>query len=33
MELGPQIAAKRDLRRVLFDSLDAVGRSRGEIRP
>jgi len=33
MELGPQVAAKRDLRRALFDSLDAVGRSRGEIRP
>jgi len=33
MELGPQIAAKRDLRRALYDSLDAVGRSRGEVRP
>jgi para-nitrobenzyl esterase len=33
MELGPEIAAKRDLRRVLYDSLDAVGRSRGQVRP
>jgi para-nitrobenzyl esterase len=33
MELGPEIAAKRDLRRALYDSLDALGRARGEIRP
>jgi para-nitrobenzyl esterase len=33
MELGPEIAAKRDLRRALYDSLDAAGRARGEIRP
>lgn len=33
MELGPEIAAKRDLRRALYDSLDAAGRLRGEIRP
>ncbi len=33
MELGAQIVAKRDLRRALYDSLDAMGRARGEIRP
>ena len=33
MELGPQIVAKRDLRRVAFDSLDAIGRSQGRVRP
>ena len=33
LELGPQIIAKRDLRRALYDSLDAVGRRRGEVRP
>jgi para-nitrobenzyl esterase len=33
MELGAQIAAKRDLRRALYDSLDVVGRSHGEVRP
>ena len=33
MELGPEIVAKRDLRRALYDSLDAVGRSRGQVRP
>jgi len=33
IELGPQIVAKRDLRRALYDSLDAVGRARGEVRP
>ena len=33
MELGPQIVAKRELRRAVYDSLDAVGRARGEIRP
>jgi para-nitrobenzyl esterase len=33
IELGPQIVAKHELRRAAYDSLDAVGRSRGEIRP
>lgn len=33
MELGPQLVAKRDLRRAAYDSLDAIGRSRGQIRP
>jgi len=33
LELGPQIVAKRDLRRALYDSLDAVARTRGEVRP
>lgn len=33
LELGPQIVAKRELRRALYDSLDAVGRARGEVRP
>lgn len=33
MELGPQIIAKRDLRHALYDSLDAVGRSKGQVRP
>ena len=33
LELGPEIAAKRDLRRARYDSLDAAGRARGEIRP
>jgi para-nitrobenzyl esterase len=33
MELGQQLVAKRDLRRALYDSLDAVGRSLGEVRP
>jgi para-nitrobenzyl esterase len=33
LELGPQIVAKRDLRRALYDSLDAVARGRGEVRP
>jgi para-nitrobenzyl esterase len=33
MELGPTIAAKTGLKRVLYDSLDAVARKRGEIRP
>lgn len=33
LELGPQIVAKRDLRRVLFDSLDVVARAQGELRP
>ena len=33
MELGPQVVAKRDLRRAAYDSLDVVGRSRGQVRP
>src|SRR5439155_7560205 len=33
LELGPEIAARRDWHRTMYDSLDAVGRSRGEIRP
>jgi para-nitrobenzyl esterase len=33
MELGPQLVAKRDLRRAAYDSLDAIGRSQGQIRP
>jgi para-nitrobenzyl esterase len=33
LELGPQIVAKRDFRRALYDSLDAVARRRGEVRP
>ncbi len=33
MELGPQLAAKRQLRRALYDSLDARARARGEVRP
>jgi len=33
LELGPQVVAKRDPRRVLYDSLDAVARTRGEVRP
>ena len=33
LELGPAIVAKRDLRRVLFDSLDVVARAQGELRP
>jgi para-nitrobenzyl esterase len=33
MELGPTIEAKTALKRALYDSLDAVARKRGEIRP
>ena len=33
LELGPQIIAKRDIRRTLYDSLDVQARARGEIRP
>ena len=33
LELGPEIVPKRDLRRVLFDSLDIVARAQGELRP
>ena len=33
MELGKQIVAKRDIRKVLYDSLDVQARARGEVRP
>ena len=33
LELGPALVAKRDLRRTLYDSLDASARARGEVRP
>ena len=33
LELGPQVVAKRDLGRALYDSLDALARTRGEVRP
>jgi para-nitrobenzyl esterase len=33
LELGPQIVARRDLGRAVYDSLDAIGRARGQIRP
>jgi para-nitrobenzyl esterase len=33
MELGPEIAAKRDLRRAMWDSLDVVARGSGQVRP
>ena len=33
MELGPEIAPKRDIRRAMWDSLDVIGRSRGQVRP
>jgi para-nitrobenzyl esterase len=33
LELGPEIAAGRDLKRAVYDSLDAIGRARGEVRP
>ena len=33
MELGAEIVARTALQRALYDSLDAVGRSRGQIRP
>ena len=33
LELGPALVAKRDLRRALYDSLDASARARGEVRP
>ena len=33
MELGPQVAARSALRRAVYDSLDVVGRRRGEVRP
>ena len=33
MELGREIAAKRDLRRAMWDSLDVVARGSGQVRP
>ena len=33
LELGPQIAPKRELRRAVYDSLDQAARARGEVRP
>ena len=33
MELGPQVVARSALRRSVYDSLDALGRARGEVRP
>jgi para-nitrobenzyl esterase len=33
MELGPQVVAKSALRRAAYDSLDAAGRAKGEVRP
>ena len=33
MELGPELVARRGLRRAEYDSLDAVGRARGQVRP
>jgi para-nitrobenzyl esterase len=33
LELGPEIAPREGLRRAAYDSLDQVGRGRGEIRP
>jgi hypothetical protein len=33
MELGPQVVAKSALRRAVYDSIDATGRLRGDVRP
>jgi para-nitrobenzyl esterase len=33
MELGPEVVARTGLRRAVYDSLDAVARARGELRP
>ncbi|HET7456522.1 MAG TPA: carboxylesterase family protein [Gemmatimonadaceae bacterium] len=33
LELGPTVVAKQGLRKAQYDSLDVVGRGRGEIRP
>jgi carboxylesterase type B len=33
LELGPEIAVREGWRRAVYDSLDAVGRARGEVRP
>ena len=33
IELGPVVVAKRDIRRALYDSLDAQARAQGDVRP
>lgn len=33
MELGPEIAARAGVKRAIYDSLDAIARSRGQLRP
>jgi para-nitrobenzyl esterase len=33
IELGPQVVARTGLRRAVYDSLDAIARARGELRP
>ena len=33
LEIGPEIAARTMVKRAVYDSLDVVGRSRGQIRP
>ncbi|MEP6733776.1 MAG: carboxylesterase family protein [bacterium] len=33
LELGPQIVVRREVRRALYDSLDAIARAHGELRP
>ena len=33
LEIGPQIAARTDFKRAVYDSLDAMARSRGRVRP
>ncbi|MDB4891210.1 MAG: Carboxylesterase type [Gemmatimonadetes bacterium] len=33
MELGPRVVAKSALRRAVYDSIDAAGRLRGDVRP
>jgi len=33
LEIGPQIAARTMVKRAVYDSLDALARSRGGLRP
>ena len=33
LEIGPEIAARTMVKRAVYDSLDAIGRSRGQVRP
>ena len=33
LEIGPEIAARSDFKRAVYDSLDAMARSRGRLRP
>lgn len=33
LEIGPQIAARTDFKRAVYDSLDAIARSHGRLRP